>query len=310
LAVNRIKQTKKLWSGIKLLLGSLASIPLTVHASEMSKQIIPDYFFSDIDSSENGFQNAVDELFDYYKYDIDTAGWCTSRINDSKDDDRSMDDTVRIALVDTVRGNTFVFPFKNYITSPFGPRGAYFHYGIDIKVVIGDSVRCALEGIVRVVQNDKSGFGRVIVVRHHNGLETIYGHLSKFLVKPNTRVFAGEVIGLGGNSGKSSGSHLHFEARYCGQPFDPLEIMNFEDYSLKDDTLALTTHHFSYAQDISSAMVHKVKMGETLSGIAKRYHISLTKLCSLNNITPTTVIKAGRTIIVRKNTEKLAQAGN
>ena len=114
----------------------------------------------------------------------------------------------------------FCMPTNNTrITDVFGyrPRRRRMHYGLDIKVYVGDTIRAAFDGKVRVVKNQgRRGYGKYLVIRHDNGLETVYGHLSKQLVKENQLVKAGEVIGLGGNTGRSTGSHLHFETRFLG----------------------------------------------------------------------------------------------
>lgn len=130
----------------------------------------------------------------------------------------------------------YSMPTKNKIvTSKYGYRKKFkrMHKGIDIKVYIGDTIYAAFDGQVRVAKYDQNGYGKYIVIRHNNGFETIYGHLSKQLVKTNDFVQAGEPIGLGGNTGRSSGSHLHFEIRFCGIAIDPAEIFNFEEQILR-----------------------------------------------------------------------------
>lgn len=121
------------------------------------------------------------------------------------------------------------------ITSDFGPRWGRNHRGLDIKVYIGDTIRAAWSGKVRVVKYDGSGYGKYIVIRHSNGLETIYGHLSKQLVHANQTVRAGEVIGLGGNTGRSTGSHLHFETRLCGVALNPAIFFDFPNQDITCD---------------------------------------------------------------------------
>ena len=113
------------------------------------------------------------------------------------------------------------------ITSSYGKRWGKLHEGLDIKVYKGDSIKSAFSGKVRIVKYDSSGWGYYIVIRHNNGLETLYAHLSKQLVKENDSVKVGQVIGLGGNSGRSTGSHLHFECRLFGKPINPEEIFDF-----------------------------------------------------------------------------------
>ena len=122
----------------------------------------------------------------------------------------------------------FSMPIKqNYITSNFGPRWGRNHNGVDIKAYISDTIYAAFDGRVRVVKNDPKGYGNVIVIRHFNGLETVYGHLSKQIVKVNDFVEAGQAIGIAGNTGRSTGTHLHFETRFCGIAINPKEIFSF-----------------------------------------------------------------------------------
>lgn len=128
------------------------------------------------------------------------------------------------------------------ITSDFGPRWGRNHRGLDIKVYIGDTIRAAFSGKVRVVKYDGRGYGKYIVIRHNNGLETIYGHLSKQLVHEDQTVHAGQVIGLGGNTGRSTGSHLHFETRLCGVALNPAIFFDFPN---QDITCDVYTFHKS-----------------------------------------------------------------
>ena len=113
------------------------------------------------------------------------------------------------------------------ITSPFGPRWRRMHNGLDLKVNIGDTIVAAFDGKVRIVKYERRGYGKYVVIRHDNGLETVYGHLSKQLVEENQLVKAGEVIGLGGNTGRSTGSHLHFETRFLGIAINPIYMFDF-----------------------------------------------------------------------------------
>lgn len=125
----------------------------------------------------------------------------------------------------------YVAPVPGYVTSNYGYRSRFrrMHYGIDLKLQVGDTVRAAFSGKVRLTKYEGRGYGYYVVVRHPNGLETVYGHLSRFLVKPNQVVKAGEPIALGGNTGRSTGPHLHFEARYLGVPINPANIFDFEN---------------------------------------------------------------------------------
>ena len=189
------------------------------------------------------------------------------------------------------------------ITSPFGPRWRRMHNGLDLKVNIGDTIVAAFDGKVRIVKYERRGYGKYVVIRHDNGLETIYGHLSKQLVEENQLVKAGEVIGLGGNTGRSTGSHLHFETRFLGIAINPIYMFDFP----KQDIVA-DTYTFRKTKGVRSAgshdtqvadgtiRYHKVKSGDTLSRIAKVRGVSVSTLCKLNRIKPTTTLRIGQVL--------------
>ena len=212
------------------------------------------------------------------------------------------------------------------ITSNFGRRWGRMHKGIDVKVYIGDTIRAAFSGKVRIVKYEARGYGNYVVIRHYNGLETIYGHMSKHLVKENQIVKAGDPIGLGGNTGRSTGSHLHFETRLCGVALNPALMFDFrnqdvtgdtymfhrdtyEDESLlankargksagddEQETAAASSKQQEKRASASSGDIryHKVKRGETLSSIAKKRGTTVNKLCKLNHISKRQRIRPGQ----------------
>ena len=155
-------------------------------------------------------------------------------------------DTTILVLCDN-KTNFYAHPIKKRINSEFGYRKRRFHYGIDIDLDIGDSVKCAFDGMVRIAKYHK-GYGNVVVVRHFNGLETVYGHLSGFRVRENQMVKAGTMLGYGGNTGRSTGPHLHFEIRYLGTPMNPRKVVDFEKFNLYCDTLFITNKTFEKAK--------------------------------------------------------------
>jgi len=213
---------------------------------------------------------------------------------------------------------SFVMPFEGRVTSPFGPRKRRFHYGTDIKLHVGDTVLATFEGKVRVRQYEPRGYGNYLVLRHPNGLETVYGHLSKFLVEEDENVEAGQPIALGGNTGRSTGSHLHFECRFLGQAIDPSDIIDFKNFCAYDDsylfkksrvnqisvnnrvnnnryTASSSSSSKSSAQS-QSVKYHRVRSGDTLSKISIKYGVSINTLCKLNGIRPTTILRVGRVL--------------
>ncbi|MGC8802316.1 MAG: peptidoglycan DD-metalloendopeptidase family protein [Bacteroidales bacterium] len=243
------------------------------------------------EDQEDEFQQYLDTVF----MGVDTLYWDYKMINSGRFDSKSMTDTIRIPLTDTsLNGLRYCHPFKNYVTSNFGQRRFIFHYGVDIKLYRGDPVCAAFDGVVRLTKYDRRGFGNVVVIRHPYGLETIYGHLSKVLVVPMQKVKAGDIIGLGGNSGRSTGSHLHFEIRYRGEPFDPNCFIDFNEYRLKTDTLVLTRKNFEYLIELRKAKYCTIRKGDTLYKIARRYNTTVAHLCKLNNISRHTILRPGR----------------
>jgi LysM repeat protein len=134
--------------------------------------------------------------------------------------------------------NFVIRGFKG-ISSVYGPRWGRTHHGLDFALTTGDTVVAAFDGVVRFADYNKSGYGNCVVVRHLNGLETLYGHLSKISVQPNQFVKAGELLGLGGSTGRSTGPHLHFETRYKDYSFDPLLFIDKDTRSLKTDRLVI-----------------------------------------------------------------------
>ena len=209
-------------------------------------------------------------------------------------------DTFRIDLTD------FVMPTTNTkITSKFGPRRRRMHNGIDVKVYIGDTIRAAFSGKVRMVKFERRGYGKYVVIRHENGLETIYGHLSKQLVNEDQYVEAGEVIGLGGNTGRSTGSHLHFETRFLGQAINPALLFDFEKQDIVTDAYLFKKGNNRYRRSNTSTGVvasngdvqyYKVRKGDSLSRISQKTGVSIDRLCKLNGITRRTTLRVNQVL--------------
>ena len=147
------------------------------------------------------------------------------------------------------------------VTSNFGSRWGRQHKGLDIKVYIGDTIRAAFSGKVRVVRYEGRGYGNYIVIRHPNGLETIYGHLSKQLVTENQNVRVGEPIGLGGNTGRSTGSHLHFETRLCGVALNPALFFDFRNQDVVADQYVFNKATYERESDVATRERGKVGNG-------------------------------------------------
>ncbi len=200
----------------------------------------------------------------------------------------------------------FCMPTTNTrITSKFGPRRRRMHNGIDVKVYIGDTIRSAFSGKVRVVKNQgrRVGYGKYVIIRHENGLETVYAHLSKQLVSENQYVEAGEVIGLGGNTGRSTGSHLHFETRFLGQAINPALLFDFEKQDIVTDSYLFQKGKNRYRRSSKGVMAsvgdvqyYKVRKGDSLSRISRKTGVSIDRLCKLNGITRRTTLRPNQVL--------------
>lgn len=213
-------------------------------------------------------------------------------------------DTLYVDLYDSIQSDTtrwFSMPLdiRHETTSGFGARYYRWHYGTDIRLDIGDTIRAAFDGIVRISKNNPGGYGLYVMVRHYNGFETIYGHMSKRLVKVGDEVKAGQAIGLGGNTGRSSGPHLHYEFRYKGNPVNPELVYDFDGDSIRSRTFVVQPSNYDYVREMRKKVYHRIRPGDTLSGLAVKYRTSIRKICRLNGISTRTVLRVGRVLRVR-----------
>ena len=250
------------------------------------------------------YNDESDDLMeDHPADDIYKSIWTSAHVNPYQLPIDSIQDSTVIDL------KGFTLPVPGYITSKFGPRRYRYHYGIDLKLQTGDSVCTAFDGQVRIVGWDPRGYGHYVVIRHTNGLETVYGHLSTPLVDENMRVYSGEAIGLGGNTGRSTGPHLHFEFRYLGNAFNPELIIDFAQGTTRDSTYLITKsgsfYHKMQAQKNAgsgsggSARYYTVRKGDTLGAIARRNNTTVRKLCQLNGLKQTSILQIGKKIRIR-----------
>lgn len=247
--------------------------------------------------------------------------WDTTTLFPYKDVDMSdMPFSVVIELVDSLQSYHCPYTGKPHPRGKYGPRRRRQHQGIDIPLKLGDPVYAAFSGRVRISEYNKGGYGNLVIIRHDNGLETYYGHLSERKVEAGAWVEAGTVIGLGGTTGRSTGPHLHFETRYYGQSFDPERLIDFEKGLLCRETFLLKKSFFSIhskagqdfddeianeeqdkkeAAELAARQYHKIRSGDTLGHLAVKYHTTVGKICALNGIKSTTVLRLGRTLRVR-----------
>ena len=222
----------------------------------------------------------------------------------------------------------FFYPYPGKLISPYGYRGRSMHTGIDIKAVPRDTIRAAFAGVVRM-SKPYSGYGNTIVIRHYNGLETLYSHNSRNLVKVNDVVQAGDPIALAGRTGRATTEHLHFEVRISGEHFNPTLLVNPEARALRDGTLYLSnrggrirasnkplplyadsderstkssasnTSSTSSTSGKGSPQYHIIRKGDTLSALARRYGTTVSKICALNGIKATKILQIKERIRVK-----------
>ncbi len=245
-----------------------------------------------ISSKPNIGTESEDDL--YPALGLYNNNWNTNLVNPYKNDDLPESFVIDVSA--------WSMPCMGAVTSNFGYRPSMhrYHYGTDFQVYVGEPIHAAFDGKVRVVASQPGGFGNVIVIRHKNGLETVYGHLSRQIVKMGQYVKAGEVIGLGGNTGHSTGPHLHFETRILGIAINPAEIFDFQNkvthmdtYVFYADAGKMTTG--KALKNVPGIAYHKVTSGETLFSIAQKYGTSIDVLCQLNKI-KNGVIRSGQII--------------
>lgn len=182
--------------------------------------------------------------------------------------------------------------------SPYGIRDHRLHRGVDVKIIRDEPIVAALPGVVVMSKYNPGGYGHYVLVQHDNDIQTLYGHLSKREVKVGDKLLPGDIVGLGGNSGRSSGAHLHFEIRYGKYNIDPETVVDFPKWELKEGASHISksdviTAHRKMQWRLRNE-VYVVKKGDTLESIAAWFNISVKALCRINNITPETPIRVGQ----------------
>ncbi len=242
--------------------------------------------------------DATDDLMeDHPADDIYNSIWNSYDVNPYRQPIDSIQDSIKIDC------KGFVMPARGHITSKFGPRKYRYHYGTDIKVQTGDTILSSWDGQVRIVRYDPRGYGNYVVMRHPNGLETVYAHMSRVFVEENEHITAGEVIGLGGNTGRSTGSHLHYEIRYLGNAINSELLVDYPNFCMKDSVYTIVKHSTFYHQqqikEMQQAKYITVKSGDNLSVLARRHGTSVSALCRMNGIKETSVIRIGQRLRVR-----------
>jgi murein DD-endopeptidase MepM/ murein hydrolase activator NlpD len=225
------------------------------------------------------------------------ASWEINNLFPEKDMLKMKGDTSVTLMLEGDKRGEYFHPCNGPVTSNFGWRDSTQHNGIDLDLNKGDKVAAAFDGMVRVARN-YGGFGNVIIIRHYNGLETVYAHLSRIKVKPGQVIVAGQVIGLGGSTGHSTGSHLHFEVRFKGVPINPKYLISFSQQKLLCDELTIRKTKWGLAAYPTNAKNYTVEKGDTVFEIAKRFGTTTASIKEMNDLNGRIRLKAGQIINV------------
>lgn len=297
----------------------LAAVPFVSTAQKKGashaaahKQLLANAASSSTDKIKLIEQNTFIDLIDddlEPELDIYTEGWNSKSVNPFNEKD-----VPETQLID-VTG--FCMPHKGQLTSLYGYRQRFrrMHKGVDIGIKSNDTIYAAFDGKVRLTAYEGGGYGNYIILRHPNGLETVYGHLNKHLVKPDDVVRAGDPIGLGGSTGRSTGPHLHFETRFMGYAINPQAIVDFANQTTHTDEYTFSKKTYTKARNYApskgkrelasaDANTYKsgnneiksyvVKKGDTINKIARAHGMSATSLRKLNGLESTDAIKIGQ----------------
>lgn len=296
--------------------------------------------------TDNSYDYINEQVAEWEKSEVFTSHWDTINLFAYRDIElRHLPEEIECRLVS--QPGDYHCPVMGTIVSRYGPRGRRNHNGIDLGLKTGEPIYAAFSGRIRYARYNTGGFGNLIIMRHPNGLETYYAHLSRINVKAGDWVVAGQVIGYGGNTGRSRGPHLHFEVRYCDQTFDPQHIIDFATGNLRYGTFLLERSYFNIrsrategledddeglidpsqiaagadstsiseailaeverkdkeaaakAAEEAAAKYHTIRSGDTLGGLAAKYHTTVSAICKLNGITTKTTLRIGRKLRVK-----------
>ncbi|EON77937.1 hypothetical protein ADIS_1476 [Lunatimonas lonarensis] len=228
------------------------------------------------------------------------SSWDSKKIDIYDFNPKDFKDTIPVRLYDPAYGSLWSMPLKDSrVSSEFGFRRYRWHHGIDLRLNVGDTVFAAFDGIVRMASYDRYGYGYFVVVRHRNGLETLYGHMSKIRVEVGEEVRAGDMLGNGGNTGRSTGPHLHFEVRFKGLSINPQHVYDFENHRIRQSLYTITAASFDHVIKMQEAVIHRVRSGENLSVIARKYGVTVSHITRMNNISTSTVLRVGMRLKIR-----------
>ena len=299
-----------------LILFLIISVQLMAQSDEpdtiiFDNSLTADSLGSILDSVAVGLFHPADSLY--------KSSWSHVNITYSSVKLPAQKDTLRIVLKPSPESG-FVSPIKGKVISGFGTARRPGHTGADVKLNSGDTVRCAFDGQVRLAKRF-SGYGNLVLVRHNNGVETIYAHLSKICIKENQWLKAGDLIGLGGRTGRATTDHLHFETRLLGKAFNPEKLIDFGTGQLLCDTFYFQGSRAAlqladlrknnkpvYAADSGEKITYSIRRGDTLSSIARTFGTTIKNICMLNNITTQKILKIGTKLVIQQKI--IAESGN
>lgn len=256
---------------------------------------------------KNTFIDLIDDLEP--ELDLYTEGWNSKQVNPFREADVPNSKVIDVT--------DYFMPCPGKITSNYGYRAKFgrMHKGVDLAIRSNDTIYAAFDGKVRLTSYEAKGYGNYVIIRHPNGLETVYGHLNKHLVKPDQVVKAGDPIGLGGSTGRSTGPHLHFETRFMGYAINPSAIFDFANQTTHTDTYQFSKQTYTKARNFAPSRQmaksekenpyktgsatpanYTVKSGDTLSSIARSYGMSATTLRRINGLSNADKIRAGQVL--------------
>jgi murein DD-endopeptidase MepM/ murein hydrolase activator NlpD len=250
-----------------------------------------------LDTLRNSYpKNQFNDGFGFFPAHRFYGSWNTRMLFPYPDSLYKADTLIDIDLSSAVSG-PFVYPFDGAFTSGYGWRDSAFHRGIDIDLNRGDTVKAAFTGMVRFA-GKQGGYGNVVIIRHYNGLETVYAHLWKIKVKPGDIVTSGQLVGLGGNTGHSTGTHLHFEIRFRGVAINPAYLININERELINEKVALVRTKQGYAVRPHNLAFHVVQRGDNITKIAQQYGRSVKEIRAYNGWEGNVKLKQGQLIRV------------
>lgn len=288
---------------------------LFLSSKTFAQQVLIPSYEKNLTIVNDSLSDGIMELLPYPSDSLYKHQWNTTDIRYQNYPFVGKNDTIQIGLVGDAN-TPYVHPYKGRVLSRFGMRSGRMHTGIDVKLNLGDSVLCAFDGQVRLAKRF-SGYGNLVLVRHHNGLETLYAHLQKIDVKVGDILNAGDLIGKGGRTGRATTEHLHFETRIFGEPFNPEKYIDFDNYILKCDSLYYKDKQVvtsidkikgnptsiktavAKTENSTDSIHHVIQKGDTLWQISKMYNTSVEKICGLNNISPNQTLQVGSVLNIR-----------